>query len=333
MALRAVKLQATSHPRTGVRRFLTWWTNELSDVAGRLTSQSHAWKIMFLRCESGCEVYVRARNRTDLVGTSSSGADAPVAELRRRLGRLKIAPREIVLRLQPSEVVQAHLSVPAAASEVLEPIIRNQLERLAPWSADKALFAYESRPAPDAPATLDIHLAVTGRSLVESLVAELDGIGLAPGIVDYGTDVSAEPHLNLLAAGIGANQRSGRLLLSWIALLCALSLVTGAFGIVGLVQRTRELSSLSETLQELRSRVAAELPSKAIMRRQARLAAEKLSQPSMAIMLEALSRSLPDDAWLNRLEVEQGTVRLAGNATNAAALIGQIEASGHFREV
>jgi general secretion pathway protein L len=53
----------------------------------------------------------------------------------------------------------------------------------------------------------------------------------------------------------------------------------------------------------------------------------------MAVMLEALSRALPDDAWLNRLEVEQGTVRLAGNASNASALIGQIEASGHFADV
>jgi len=79
-----------------------------------------------------------------------------------------------------------------------------------------------------------------------------------------------------------------------------------------------------------------ELPSQSDVcrqRRQAWLAAEKVAQPSMAIMLEALSRALPDDAWLNRLEVEQGTARLAGNATNAAALIGPIEASGHFSDV
>jgi general secretion pathway protein L len=46
-----------------------------------------------------------------------------------------------------------------------------------------------------------------------------------------------------------------------------------------------------------------------------------------------LSRALPDDAWLTRLEVEQRTVRLAGNAANASALIGRIEASGHFADV
>jgi general secretion pathway protein L len=53
----------------------------------------------------------------------------------------------------------------------------------------------------------------------------------------------------------------------------------------------------------------------------------------MAVMLEALSRALPDDAWLDRLEVEQGVVRMAGHAANAARLIGAIEASGHFTQV
>jgi general secretion pathway protein L len=83
----------------------------------------------------------------------------------------------------------------------------------------------------------------------------------------------------------------------------------------------------------VRARTAALLPGQAGTRRQARLAAERLAQPSMAVVLEALSRALPDDAWLTRLEVEQRTVRLAGNAANASALIGRIEASGHFADV
>jgi general secretion pathway protein L len=53
----------------------------------------------------------------------------------------------------------------------------------------------------------------------------------------------------------------------------------------------------------------------------------------MTIMLEALSRALPDDAWLGRLEVSQGSVTFAGKASNAAALIAPIEASQHFTDV
>jgi general secretion pathway protein L len=329
---------ASSHidlpgPWAGVRRFVRWWGSELSGVASATTARSRAWKVMFLRCERGCDVYVRARDRIELIGTSRTGGDQPIAELRRRLGRHQIAPAQIVLRLQPSEVVKAHLSVPAAAGDMLEPIVRNQIERLAPWPTDKALFAYETAAPPDGSATLEVPLVITGRTLVEGLAAELEDFGFRPGVVDYGTEPSAEPRLNLLTVPMSESGRSGNIVLSSLGLLCLAALVAGAIGMLGLMQQARELSALGLKLEELRGKTAAELPNQASARRQAWLAAEKLAQPSMAVVLEALSRALPDDAWLNRLEVEQATVRLGGNATNAPALIGQIEASGHFTDV
>ena len=323
-------------PQARARQFLAWWAGELSDLIATAAPASRAWKVMFLRSGSGCEVYVRARDGIELVGTSQSGNQQPIEELRHRLGKGKISPAQVVLRLQPSEVVQTSLKVPAAARGVLEPILRNQIERLAPWPAEKTLFAYEIVPASSESGTLEVALTVTARSLIEGLVAELDGLGYAPGVVDCGTDVSVEPRLNLLAGQTGEIGRSGHLLVSLIGLVLLASLIAGAVGIVGFVQKTRELSALSSKVEESRSKLSLELPSQSDVRRQRRqawLAAEKVAQPSMAIMLEALSRALPDDAWLNRLEVEQGTARLAGNATNAAALIGPIEASGHFSDV
>lgn len=321
-------------PRAGVGRFLAWWSSELSDVAAARASRSRPWRVLFLRRDGGCDVYVRARGRVQQIGPSRAGGGLPVAELRRHLGHHEIAPAEVVLRLEPAEVVQARLAVPAAAGDVLEPILRNQLERLAPWPADKALFAYEAARPSDGSATLDVSLVITSRSLVEGLMTELGNAGFAPGVVDYGTDAAAEPRLNLLAGEAGRESRkSGRRVLTAVGLVCLLALAAAAVGSFGLVQQTRELRDLNARLEELRARTAAQLPGQAGMRRQARLAAERLAQPSMAITLEALSRALPDDAWLNRLEVEQGIVRLAGISANAAALIGRIEASGHFTDV
>jgi general secretion pathway protein L len=320
-------------PWAGMQRFFTWWGSELSDVASTTGSRSRAWKVLFLRCERGCDVYVRTRDRIELIGTSRGGGDQPIAQLRRRLRRHKIAPAEIVLRLQPSDVVRTHLSVPAAAGDVLEPIVRNQIERLAPWPADKALFAYEAAALQDGSATLDVPLVITGRALVEGLAAELEDFGFRPGVVDYGTDASAEPRLNLLTVPRSESSRSGNIVLSFVGLLCLAAAIAGVIGTIGLMQQSHELGALGSKLAELRIKTAAELPNQASARRRAWLAAEKLAQPSMSVVLEALSRALPDDAWLNRLEVEQGTVRLGGNATNAPALIGQIEASGHFTDV
>src|SRR5262249_5190988 len=160
-------------------------------------------------------------------------------------------------------------NVPAAAGDVLELILRNQIERLAPWPADKALFAYEIAPSADGSTSLEVCLAIAGRSLVEGLVAEFGAAGFAPGVVDHGTDVQADPRINMLTASGGANRRAGRTLLSAAGLVCLASLMAAAVGTVMLMQQTRELDAVSARLEELRGRSAAELPSQASLRRQA----------------------------------------------------------------
>jgi len=116
--------------RTAVGRFLAWWSGELAELASAKRSAAREWRLMLLRSERGCDVYLRNRGHAELVGTSPAEGGGPqIAELLGRLGRQKIAPGQIVLRLRPDEVVQTRLSVPAAAREVLDAVVRNQIER------------------------------------------------------------------------------------------------------------------------------------------------------------------------------------------------------------
>ena len=47
-------------------------------------------------------------------------------------------------------------------------------------------------------------------------------------------------------------------------------------------------------------------------------------------MLEALSRALPDDAYVTELRIDSMKLRVIGLAANAPALIAPLERSGHF---
>ena len=89
--------------------------------------------------------------------TPDTGSDRLLAELTQRFGKRKAAAGPVVLRLQPSEVVETRISVPAAAREVMEPILRNQIERLAPWPVEKALFAYEVADEAGEAGSLAVH--------------------------------------------------------------------------------------------------------------------------------------------------------------------------------
>jgi general secretion pathway protein L len=218
----------------------------------------------------------------------------------------------------------------------MEPVLRHQIERLAPWPAEKAVLAYEiAGPAQEA-GMLDVRVAITSRQKIDALVEELASLGYRPGVVDFGPDTETEPRLNLLPSQSTHDRRTGQRVLSMIAIAYAVAVIVSALGLLGVAQNLSELSSLNSQLEQLRARSGLDQYAEGFardQRREALLAAEKLAQPSSAIVLEVLSRAVPDDAWLDRLEIVQGAVRLVGNAANATAIIGRIEESGHFADV
>jgi general secretion pathway protein L len=61
------------------------------------------------------------------------------------------------------------------------------------------------------------------------------------------------------------------------------------------------------------------------------LFAYKAERPASVELLEELSRRLPDDTWLFRLEVRDGKVHLQGTSTRASSLIAELEGSAFFQ--
>jgi Tfp pilus assembly protein PilN len=59
----------------------------------------------------------------------------------------------------------------------------------------------------------------------------------------------------------------------------------------------------------------------------------KETAPTAAIVLEALSRALPDGAYLTELRLENATLRMIGLANDAPSLIAPLEHSGHLTDV
>jgi hypothetical protein len=59
----------------------------------------------------------------------------------------------------------------------------------------------------------------------------------------------------------------------------------------------------------------------------------KETAPTTAIVLEALSRALPDGAYLTELRLENSTLRIIGSAKDAPSLIAPLEHSGHLTNV
>jgi general secretion pathway protein L len=59
----------------------------------------------------------------------------------------------------------------------------------------------------------------------------------------------------------------------------------------------------------------------------------KETSGSSVILLEALSRALPDSAYLTEIRLESGTLRIIGLADDAPGLLAPLEQSGHLTGV
>jgi general secretion pathway protein L len=105
-----------------------------------------------------------------------------------------------------------------------------------------------------------------------------------------------------------------------------------AFSAASLRAESEELAVRTKSLQ--RQLQGARTPQAlASARPEERAWLTKESSPSAVVVLEALSRALPDDAYLTELRIDSEKLRVIGLAANAPALIAPLERSGHFADV
>src|SRR5262245_26863616 len=130
--------------RTEASRLVDWWVGELARLAGPAARRGRPWSGMLFGAEGGFDVYLRQGRAIQHLGridaaVSNEEAGRIAAQLRTK----GVTNDLLVLRLPPSEVLATQLTLPAGVRDMLGPVVRNQLERVAPWPADQALFAYE----------------------------------------------------------------------------------------------------------------------------------------------------------------------------------------------
>jgi general secretion pathway protein L len=320
--------------------FLGWWAAELGGLFPAAAAAGRPWRVLALRGQSTLDVFVREKGGITQAARLQPGQPVS-AEAASRLAALagnNAEPGAVLLRLASDQVVVGRINVPKAAEALLEPVLRNQLERLAPWPADKALLAYEVLPpaAGADPAQLDVRVTIAGRAAVEADLAWLAALGLHPTCVDHGTAPEGDARFNLLPAPADGRARQGRRLINVLAGALAVGLTAGAYGLWAGGAKRHELDQLAERRLATERTIEAGRGADTATERQMRFAsvtALKRQEPSAAVAIEALSRALPDDVTLQRLELVKGLLTIRGQAGSAASLVGRLEATGQFVEV
>ena len=234
--------------------------------------------------------------------------------------------------MAPGQVLFRSLDFPKQAEEFLDGMIRTQIDRLTPWPADDALFGWSS-PSATGQERIELTLAATSKQEIQPLVQLTTGLG-AESLAAFAVSPAAngtqakikvfEQSLRGAASRMLDTPRVLRAVLLSAAVAAAVSLVAAAY--VG--------DSLDSELQQLMSRISQR---RAALRlgpnggsALSLLAKRKQTSPSSVIVLEALSKALPDGTYVTELRIDGDKVQVVGMTQDAPSLIRLIEKSPQF---
>lgn len=246
--------------------------------------------------------------------------------------RAALRGSRIHIILRPDNVLFREVDFPKQAADFLEGMVRAQIDRLTPWLASEALFGMTT-PVPLPNERIALTLAATSRQKIQPLLAFAAkcGASSAVGLVDMPETKSETAPIKLfdrpLSAAAGGALDVARLLrisLLGAGLAAAAALMVSAY--LG--------SSYSAEQQELQRQISQRRAALRLNRSdgtaETLLAKRKQSSPSSVMVLEAISRVLPDTTYVTELHVEGDKMQVIGLTQDAPSLIKLIEQSPQF---
>jgi general secretion pathway protein L len=324
-----------------VGRFYAWWLNELARAFAPRRPSAQAWRTLARHTGEGLEISTRSGSAITSLGTLAPDATPQqIAGMRRLVAQKAALGRgQVLVRLSSADVVERTIQIPKAASDVIEPVLQNQMERIVPWSPEDTCHGYrivgQNAAAPD---QLDIHIAATTRSMLDGALRRAESIGLNPYAVDFVPDGSADAEsIELQSLIPDPVDKTARSLQTSMAVILAVCAVIGAFGLYLMWNRQAESQELEARIATARSSVEEvkrlNEENAALRQQRERLVRRKGEQPAVMVLIEALSRALPDTAYLTELEIHGREARIAGKSDDPTALITTLEATPQFEDV
>jgi general secretion pathway protein L len=322
--------------RSGLSALWSWWLAELAGMLPRRLKQvgrRERRQIVLLLNPGETVVLERTGDRARVVGAADSQASDHARHLAALLQRVNPRRQPVTVCLSGDLGLRKIISLPLAARDDLEQLLRFEMDRLTPFRAEEVYFAQRIVDTDMPNRKIMVELAVAPRSIVEQALQTARTAGAAASRVELG---AARPDgrapLNLLPQEAGDAAGERRLIRALIVLALILAIVAVA---IPLQRQRSKLAALTD--QVAATRVEAE-ESHALReeldqlsRTSTFLLAEKGRRPMTTEVLADLTRLMPDQAYLAQLTLQDGEVQLHGWAATASDLISLLDQSPLFR--
>ncbi len=320
-----------------IPRFLSWWGEELrACLPLRWRERFRVSERSVLLRRDGDELVVEAmRERTvaELGRLAMDPPEALPAAINELLGEDSRESRRVLL-VDPQAVLRRTLHLPVAALENLSSVLGFELDRQTPFRADQVHYDSRVMPYPADARQVPVQLALVTRERLAHELTVIDGLASTLSAVDVVEADGSRAGFNFLPA-----EQRARRSYTFIWLMAGLATAVVFFLWLGMSQM---ITNRADAVQRLQVEVDAQRDeARAVMRLRDELdaaaeganflAVEKANQPSMLLMLEELTRLLPDDTFVERLSASRGELTMAGQSEQAPQLVKLLQNASTFR--
>lgn len=315
------------------------WISDLSALLVSKRSLDDQWTILLEHGPDALKVSARDKVTITELGALPKDAQSFEAEaLRSKIARTngkKVGGA--LLRLSEEAAVERTIQIPKAARDVIAPVIQNQIDRIAPWSEANTQYGFQVRGDSERGSDLlDVHVVATSRDILSEAYAQSKMLGIEPAIVDYKSASSDEP-IVLVSSDPDRLKRTESRVRAGLSTAIAASLAAAALGSYLAIDQHLQNEELAARLAINKQRIAelSDLGAQNLQLRQQRdrLVQRKLALPTAGALMDVMSRTLPDTAFLNEFELSRSETRIVGKSADPTALITPLEDTDEFEDI
>jgi general secretion pathway protein L len=318
-------------------QFFKWWGEELRNaMPSRLRTRiQYARRRLLMQVVDG-NIEFSIDNEKAIQSLDSVSIDQDPQLLQQRVRDLLLRHELLEvsrdLLLSHDVVLQTEVVMPVAAEANLTEALAFEMDRHTPFRAEEVFYSWRDLKRDREAGQVHFELCVTPREAVEAQIERLKRLGLAPTGVDVAT-ADGPLGINLLPPALRYHVVNQRTRLNW-----AIGAVTVFLMIFVMAQslwlREHQIKDIGEAIDAVRAEALAVQQ----IRKQIDDASEaagflqsrKIENGYKLEMLAELTRILPQDTYLDRLSMHQGTTQMQGKSGNAQSLIELINDSDQF---
>jgi general secretion pathway protein L len=316
---------------TAISEVFSSWIDSVCDAAADVLGQFAPRQTVRLIEEGHDEFVLQPSEQSSSSNNGSERIRIPAG----RIGHdpvptATLAGNHIEMILQPNRFLFRPLELPNRAAEFMPGIVRSQIDRITPWNAADSAFGW-SEPVKADSERMVVTVAATTLALIRPYVQAITDIGVRsitvftflPEATSDAKPIKVWEQKGQSAGKIGRTRRVLVIILAIVGIATGIAFVAdvgaGTFLTAQQDELARQISGIRSAANVARGTTT-----------QHALEKRKHEAPSSVLVLETLSKILPDQTYVTELRLEGSRLRLTGITRDAPSLIGLIERSGQF---